>query len=301
MTAAFAALDRSEVSHATPQLNVLNRVGGSIGTTILAVVLANALVGAHTPAAAATPTAPRSGGRPAIAALAIIPCIVLMRAENARGAAKAAGRRGSRPRRDRVRRRRGGARMSATETRESADSRAAPVTSGAGLPPDTTPRRQPARWAWRSSGRWSRCAGCAGARPTAPASSATPSTDCSSGWPAMCERLRPRPGRARRPLAGDRGPDARTPRGRGSGHAHALGAGPPRRALGPHRARCRRHGRTPSSRWRAAGSRRSKTAPTPNWRPPPGCCIAWLTYSSRCRRTRRLNDCGRHRASAQPR
>ena len=43
MTAAFAALDRSQVSHATPQLNVLNRVGGSIGTTILAVVLANAL------------------------------------------------------------------------------------------------------------------------------------------------------------------------------------------------------------------------------------------------------------------
>ena len=63
MTAAFAALDRSEVSHATPQLNVLNRVGGSIGTTILAVVLANALVGAHTPSAAATPTARPSGGR----------------------------------------------------------------------------------------------------------------------------------------------------------------------------------------------------------------------------------------------
>ena len=34
MTAAFAALDRSQVSHATPQLNVLNRVGGSIGTTV---------------------------------------------------------------------------------------------------------------------------------------------------------------------------------------------------------------------------------------------------------------------------
>ena len=48
MTAAFAALERSEVSHATPQLNVLNRVGGSIGTTILAVVLANALARTHT-------------------------------------------------------------------------------------------------------------------------------------------------------------------------------------------------------------------------------------------------------------
>jgi EmrB/QacA subfamily drug resistance transporter len=81
MTAAFAALDRSEVSHATPQLNVLNRVGGSIGTTILAVVLANALVGSHTPSAQASAFGTAFWWSAAIAALAVIPCIVLMRAE----------------------------------------------------------------------------------------------------------------------------------------------------------------------------------------------------------------------------
>ena len=65
MAAAFAALDRSELSDATPQLNVLQRVGGSIGTAVLAVVLQRALIGAHTLARAGRrPTAPRSGGRP---------------------------------------------------------------------------------------------------------------------------------------------------------------------------------------------------------------------------------------------
>ena len=53
MSAAFASLHRDELSDATPQLNVLQRVGGSIGTAVLAVVLQRALVGAHTPSAAA--------------------------------------------------------------------------------------------------------------------------------------------------------------------------------------------------------------------------------------------------------
>jgi len=48
MSAAFASLKRSELAHATPQLNVLQRVGGSIGTAVLAVVLQRSLVGAHT-------------------------------------------------------------------------------------------------------------------------------------------------------------------------------------------------------------------------------------------------------------
>ena len=48
MAAAFASLERSELADATPQMNVLQRVGGSIGTAILAVVLQRALVGAHT-------------------------------------------------------------------------------------------------------------------------------------------------------------------------------------------------------------------------------------------------------------
>jgi EmrB/QacA subfamily drug resistance transporter len=92
MTAAFAALDRSEVSHATPQLNVLNRIGGSIGTTILAVVLANGERHAHTPAAAASAFGTAFWWSVGLAALAIIPCVVLMRAEsNARRDARIAG------------------------------------------------------------------------------------------------------------------------------------------------------------------------------------------------------------------
>jgi EmrB/QacA subfamily drug resistance transporter len=92
MTAAFAALERSQVSHATPQLNVLNRVGGSIGTTILAVVLADSLRHAHSPAAAAHSYGTAFWWSVGMAAAAIIPCVVLMRAEsNVRRAAKAAG------------------------------------------------------------------------------------------------------------------------------------------------------------------------------------------------------------------
>jgi EmrB/QacA subfamily drug resistance transporter len=92
MTAAFAALERSQVSHATPQLNVLNRVGGSIGTTILAVVLADSLRHAHSPAAAAHSYGTAFWWSVGMAAAAIIPCVVLMRAEsNVRKAAKAAG------------------------------------------------------------------------------------------------------------------------------------------------------------------------------------------------------------------
>jgi len=92
MTAAFAALKRSEVTHATPQLNVLNRVGGSIGTTLLAVVLANAGRNAHTPAAAAHAYGTAFWWSAGMAAVAIIPCLVLMRAEsNARKAARMGG------------------------------------------------------------------------------------------------------------------------------------------------------------------------------------------------------------------
>src|SRR4051795_11953290 len=53
MAAAFASLKRSELAHATPQLNVLQRVGGSIGTAVLAVVLQRSLAGANGIGAAA--------------------------------------------------------------------------------------------------------------------------------------------------------------------------------------------------------------------------------------------------------
>ena len=83
MSAAFASLRRSELANATPQLNVLQRVGGSIGTAVLAVVLQRALVGAHTDAAAAAAYGTAFWASAGITALAILPCIILVRAERA--------------------------------------------------------------------------------------------------------------------------------------------------------------------------------------------------------------------------
>jgi EmrB/QacA subfamily drug resistance transporter len=94
MSAAFAALRPHELSDATPQMNVLMRVGGSIGTALLAVVLQRALVSAGHPLT-------RTGIAGAygtafwwslgLSALAIVPSIVLMRAErSARGSREVA-------------------------------------------------------------------------------------------------------------------------------------------------------------------------------------------------------------------
>ncbi len=91
MAAAFAALDRSELSDATPQLNVLQRVGGSIGTAVLAVVLQRALVGAHSLSDAASAYGTAFWAAAGLTALAIVPCIVLMRAERAARRARAQG------------------------------------------------------------------------------------------------------------------------------------------------------------------------------------------------------------------
>ena len=88
MSAAFAALRPSELADATPQLNVLQRVGGSIGTAVLAVVLQRALTGTHGIAAAASAYGTAFWWSVGLTALAIVPCIVLVRAERA---ARAAG------------------------------------------------------------------------------------------------------------------------------------------------------------------------------------------------------------------
>jgi EmrB/QacA subfamily drug resistance transporter len=88
MAAAFAALDRSELADATPQLNVLQRVGGSIGTAALAVVLQRSLAGAHSLAGAASAYGTAFWWSAGITALAIVPCIILMRAERAARATK---------------------------------------------------------------------------------------------------------------------------------------------------------------------------------------------------------------------
>ncbi|HWE09422.1 MAG TPA: DHA2 family efflux MFS transporter permease subunit [Solirubrobacteraceae bacterium] len=81
MSAAFAALRRDELSDATPQLNVLQRVGGSIGIAVLAVVLQRSLAGAHTLAAQASAYGSAFWWATGLTAVAIVPSIILIRAE----------------------------------------------------------------------------------------------------------------------------------------------------------------------------------------------------------------------------
>jgi EmrB/QacA subfamily drug resistance transporter len=83
MTAAFAALDRSELPDASPQLNVVQRTGGSLGVAVLAVVLQRSLAGAHTAAAAAAGYGTAFWVATGLTAVAVIPCIILLRAERA--------------------------------------------------------------------------------------------------------------------------------------------------------------------------------------------------------------------------
>jgi EmrB/QacA subfamily drug resistance transporter len=93
MTAAFASLERSEISDATPQMNVLQRVGGSIGTAVLAVVLQRALLGVHSASGMAGAYGTAFWASAGLAAMAIVPCIVLLRAERAARAAHFADKR----------------------------------------------------------------------------------------------------------------------------------------------------------------------------------------------------------------
>jgi EmrB/QacA subfamily drug resistance transporter len=89
MTAAFASLDRSELSDASPQLNVLQRFGGSVGTAVLAVVLQRSLVGAHTSGAMASAYGTAFWASAILAAIGFVPCIILIRAERRARAAHA--------------------------------------------------------------------------------------------------------------------------------------------------------------------------------------------------------------------
>jgi EmrB/QacA subfamily drug resistance transporter len=90
MTAAFAALRPEQLSDATPQLNVLQRIGGAIGTAVLAVVLQRAT--GPSPTSGHGPTLTKLAGAFGtaywwsfgIALLAVIPCVVLLRAEKRR-------------------------------------------------------------------------------------------------------------------------------------------------------------------------------------------------------------------------
>ncbi len=65
----------------TPQLNVLQRVGGSIGTAILAVVLQRQLAGAHTLGAAASGYGMAFWWVLGMTAIAVLPCAWLLASE----------------------------------------------------------------------------------------------------------------------------------------------------------------------------------------------------------------------------
>jgi EmrB/QacA subfamily drug resistance transporter len=84
MTAAFASMRPEQVSDATPQINALQRLGGAIGTAVLAVVLQRAGGQALTPAVRADAFNTAYLWALGIAVLTLIPCLMLLRAENPR-------------------------------------------------------------------------------------------------------------------------------------------------------------------------------------------------------------------------
>jgi EmrB/QacA subfamily drug resistance transporter len=91
MTVSYASLRKDQLSDATPQMNVLQRVGGAIGTALLAVVLQRASAGAHTASELAGAFGTAYWWSLALSAVALIPCVVLLRAEDElrlRGAAE---------------------------------------------------------------------------------------------------------------------------------------------------------------------------------------------------------------------
>ncbi|MCW3039678.1 MAG: family efflux transporter permease subunit [Solirubrobacterales bacterium] len=78
MTAAFAVLRPEQLPDATPQLNVVQRVGGSIGTAVLAVVLQQQNAGARTPADLADGFGTTYWWVLGITLLSVIPALVLV-------------------------------------------------------------------------------------------------------------------------------------------------------------------------------------------------------------------------------
>jgi EmrB/QacA subfamily drug resistance transporter len=80
MTAAFAALRPEQLSDATPQMNTLQRLGGAVGTAVLAVVLQRSMSG-HGVEGAAHAFDAAYWWAMGIAALSLIPAVMLLRAE----------------------------------------------------------------------------------------------------------------------------------------------------------------------------------------------------------------------------
>ncbi len=85
-TVAFAALRTDQLSDATPQMNVLQRIGGAIGTAVLAVVLQRASAGASNPAELASAFGTAYWWAVGICAATLIPVLVLLRAEGPKAA-----------------------------------------------------------------------------------------------------------------------------------------------------------------------------------------------------------------------
>jgi EmrB/QacA subfamily drug resistance transporter len=81
MTAAFSVLTREQVNDASPQLTVLQRVGGSLGTAIIAVVLQGHISTAHTQATLATAFAHTYWWVMGVTLVALIPTLMLTRIE----------------------------------------------------------------------------------------------------------------------------------------------------------------------------------------------------------------------------
>jgi peptidoglycan biosynthesis protein MviN/MurJ (putative lipid II flippase) len=81
MTAAFSVLRREQINDASPTLTVLMRVGGSLGTAIIAVVLQGHLSHAHTEVAQAASFAHTYWWVMAVSLIALVPTLLLVRVE----------------------------------------------------------------------------------------------------------------------------------------------------------------------------------------------------------------------------
>jgi EmrB/QacA subfamily drug resistance transporter len=81
MTAAFSVMRPDQLSDATPQLNVVMRLGSAIGVAVLAVVLQRESAHAHSHVALGHAFAHTYWWGLGIAVLSLIPCLALLRAE----------------------------------------------------------------------------------------------------------------------------------------------------------------------------------------------------------------------------
>src|SRR6476646_8764718 len=81
MSAAYAMLRPEQIADATPQLTVVQRVAGSIGTAVLAVALGAELEGQTTTAGMAGAFSTAYWWALVLTVAAIVPAIILLRAE----------------------------------------------------------------------------------------------------------------------------------------------------------------------------------------------------------------------------